>query len=84
MTNSVREKSWMEDVEELLRKKWKEGEVFRLSEAYSIIEELQRRRPRSARISDTVMVQTRIRDALQQLRNRKRISFLGSGTYSLS
>lgn len=84
MANRARGNTWMEDVEDLLRQNWKAGEVFRLSDAYSIVGELQRRRPDSARISDIVMVQTRIRDALQQLRNQKRVSFLGSGTYAFN
>lgn len=77
------ERSWMIDVGQLLRTRWQAGDQFTLAEVYEFIPKLQEMRPDSANIHNTDKVQTRVRDALQQLRHHRKIEFVGSGSYRL-
>lgn len=76
-------RSWSADVEQLVRTRWKPGEQFTLSQVYEFVPELQRLRPDGSNIQNVATVQTRVRDALQQLRHQRRVVFLGEGTYRL-
>ncbi|MGQ0639197.1 MAG: hypothetical protein ACT4P6_00255 [Gemmatimonadaceae bacterium] len=69
--------AWQDDVERLIRDRWKPGERFTLTEVYTFVPELEQLHPGNR------FVHARVRDALQGLRQRRVVEFVTRGRYRL-
>jgi hypothetical protein len=69
--------SWASDVERLLRTRWGAGDQFTLSEVYEFLPDIEQTHPGAQN------VQARVRDAMQSLRQKRLVDFVGKGRYRL-
>lgn len=68
--------TWIEELDEQIRKRWKVGEVFRIEEVYQLEGLFSRRHPSNDHIRD------KIRQTLQYLRDDDILEFVDdAGTY---
>jgi type II restriction enzyme len=68
--------SWLEELDEQIRKRWKVGETFRIEEIYQMEGYFTRHHPSNAHVRD------KLRQVLQYLRDDDVLEFVDdAGTY---
>lgn len=68
--------SWAEDLRRKITERWAPGTIFRLTQVYEFVPELQKMHPRNA------TVESSIRRSLQELRDSGDLDFVDNdGTY---